>query len=165
MAPYKFPFDRYNRFQVLRVTLPVVLAVLFLTRHLLTFLVIGIAFSRMPPDSRGAFGGLFEPVFMLADIPALLVFLAMLARHPKSGKLARAVWRAGPWLLLLSAALYLGLLLRQPMESGMPRHWTYWAMIAGTALAVGYVFLSPYARALFREFPDARLAADNDRKP
>jgi hypothetical protein len=161
MTRYKYPYDRYNRFDVLRVNLRTIAAVLFLTRHMLTFLIIGLAFSRMPPDSRSAFGGLFEPVFMAADIPALLVFLAMLARHPKSGRLARIVWRGGPWLLLASAGLYLGLLLREPAVVAAPHGWTYWAMIAGTALSVGYVFFSPYARDLFRQFPDPGLADDD----
>jgi hypothetical protein len=164
MKRYKYPYSRYNRFDVVRVNAFTAAAVLFLSRHVLTFLVIGIAFSRAQPDSKSAFSGLFEPVFMLADIPALPVLLAMFARHPKSGRLLRVAWRCGPWLLLASAAIYLGLLFRHISDNPAPHGWIIWAMISGTILSIAYVFLSPYARDLFRQFPDRSLAEDETGK-
>jgi hypothetical protein len=152
MTRAEFPFDRYNRFGVLKVNLPTIAAVLFLSRHVLTFLVLGIALSRSP-GAGSAFGGMFEPIYMVADIPALLVFLAMLARHPKSGRVLRAVWRGGPLLLGASALIYLALAIPS-IGAGHVRHgWVPGAMVAGTVIAAGYVLVSPYARALFRGFP------------
>ena len=154
MKRYKYPYDRYNRFDVVKVNLPSAASVLFLCRHVLAFLIIGFAFRRAHVSLSDAFGGAVEPVYMLSDIPALLVCLAMLARHPSSGRLVRMAWRLGPYLLLVSAAGYLALLVR---ELGFdPAHfgWAVWAMVLGTAASVAYVFLSPYARDLFREFPD-----------
>lgn len=153
MPAYKYPYTRYNRYDVLRVNIPTACATLFLSRHILSFIVIGIAFSRAAPDSKNAFGGLFEPIFMATDIPALLLLIAMLARHPKSGRAIRALWRAGPYLLSGSAALYGILLYRQLGGAPEAADWRSWLMIGGTVLSVAYVFLSPYARDLFRQFP------------
>ena len=153
MPEYKYHYTRYNRHDVLRVNLPTVCATLFLSRHILSFIVIGIAFSRAAPGSRNAFGGLFEPIFMATDLPALLLLLAMLARHPKSGRAIRALWRAGPYLLLGSAALYAALLFRQFGGAPDLSDWRSWLMVGGTVLSVAYVFVSPYARELFRQFP------------
>lgn len=156
-----FPFARYNRFGVLRVNALTAACVLFLSRHVLAFIVLGIALSRTDPSSRQAFHGLFEPVYMLADVPALLVLLAMLSRHPKSGRVLRVIWRGGRWLLAASAVLYLGLLIRQVGPDPVRYGWAIGSMVAGTLLSTGYVHLSPYARTLFREFPDASLAEDD----
>lgn len=164
MTRYKYAHDRYNRFDVLRVNALTAAAVLFLARHVLTFLVVGIAFSRVGPGPAGAFSGLFEPIFMLADIPAVLVLLAMLGRHPKSGRSLRLIWRAAPFLLPLSAAIYLFLVARQA-GADLGRHgWMLWGMIGGTVLSAGYILLSPYARAAFREFPAADAGEDGGKQ-
>ena len=164
MQRYKDPYDRYNRFHVVKVNLPIAASVLFLSRHILTFLFLGIAFSRTHIAINDAFGGLFEPVYMLSDIPALVVFLAMLARHPNSGRPARIAWRLGPYLLLGSAVGYLALLGRQIGFGPGNFGWAAWVMVLGTAAAIAYIFLSPYARDVFREFPDAALRDDAKRK-
>lgn len=158
-----FPYHRYNRFGVLRVNALTVLSTLFLSRHVLAFIVLGIALSRADPSSRQAFHGLFEPIYMIADGPALLLLLAMLSRHPKSGPALRMIWRGGRLLLAASAALYLGLLVRQLGLEPARYGWAAGSMVAGTLLAVGYVNLSPYARSLFRDYPDASLAEDDTR--
>lgn len=161
MTRYTYPYDRYNRFDVLKVNVLTAGVVLFLSRHLLAFVVLGIALSRTQVGGDGAFAGLFEPVFMLADIPALLVLLAMLGRHPKSGKTLRFVWRCGPLLLLGSAVLYLALVIRQLGTDPSRFGWLLWIMIAGSVFAGTYALLSPYARMLFGQFPDPRFADDD----
>jgi Protein of unknown function (DUF2919) len=160
MKRYRYPYHRYNRFDVLRVNPATIGAVLFLSRHVLTFLVLGIALSRAPASGREAFSGILEPIYMLSDIPALLVFLAMLARHPKTGRALRLVWRSGPLLLPGSTLIYLGLVIRQVGSDPANYGWLLGAVIAGALVASTYVVLSPYARELFREFPDPSLAED-----
>jgi hypothetical protein len=164
MKPFKYSYDRYNRFDVMKVNLPSAASVLFLSRHVLAFLIIGFAFRRAHVSISDAFGGALEPIYMLSDIPALLVFLAMMARHPSSGRLVRFAWRMGPYLLLISAGGYLALLFREIGFDATHFGWAVWAMIFGTAVAVAYVLLSPYARDLFREFPDAALENDGSKK-
>jgi hypothetical protein len=157
MSAYKYHFSRYNAHQVLRVNLPTVFATLFLARHVLLVFFISMA-SRAGrlggASGHGAFSGLIEPIYMIADIPAVLVFLAMLARHPKSGAAVRIVWRCGPYLLLASALTYGYLLFDTIGWTPARYHWPVWASLLGTAAAAAYVFLSPYARDLFREFPE-----------
>ena len=156
----RYPYHFYNQFDVLRINAATIVAVLYLSRHVLTFLILGIALSRAPASGREAFAGILEPIYMLSDIPALLVFLAMLARHPKTGRALRLVWRCGPLLLLGSALLYLGLVIHKVGNDPVQYGWLLAAMIAGAIAAPAYVLLSPYARRLFREFPDPRLAED-----
>ena len=71
-----------------------------------------------------------------------------------------AVWRCGPLLLFASALLYLGLVLRQVGTDPARYGWLLGVMIAGTVLSAAYALLSPYARELFRGFPDAGLNDD-----
>jgi hypothetical protein len=163
MKPYKYPYDRYNRFDVVKVNLPSAASILFLSRHILAFLIIGFAFRRAHVSISDAFGGALEPVYMLSDIPALLVFLAMMARHPSSGRLTRSAWRMGPYLLLISAGGYLALLFHEIGLDAAHFGWAVWTMIFGTVAAVAYVLLSPYARDLFREFPDPALDGDGSK--
>jgi len=164
MSHPDFPLVRYNRYGVLRINLMTVIAILFMSRHVLTFVILGIALSRAQPSSRNAFSGLFEPIFMLADIPALLVLLAAISRHPKSGMTLRIIWRGGAWLLLGSAAIYLGLLSRQMGDDPARYGWTAWTMVAGTALSAVYVIIARYPRTLFRQYPDASLAEEDTGK-
>ena len=164
MSQYKYDFSRYNRFAVVKVNALTAAAVLFLSRHVLTFIVLGIALSRTRLHIQDAFAGILDPRYMYSDIPALLVLLAMLGRHPKSGTMIRFLWRAGRYLLLISAATYLILLGRQLGPDPMRYGWMVWLMIVGSAAAVGYTFVSPYARDVFREFPDPEPSEDDRRR-
>jgi Protein of unknown function (DUF2919) len=101
---------------------------------------------------------------MLSDIPALLVLLAMLGRHPSGGRAVRLIWRSGRYLLTISAAGYLVLLGRQLGLDPTRYGWLVWVMIFGSAAAVSYIFLSPYARDVFSEFPDAEPAGTGKNK-
>lgn len=152
---YRYHYRRYNEFDVVKVNIPTIVATLFMARHVLGLFVIGIAFSRTSFDTRGAFSDLFEPILMLADIPAILLLLAMVSRHPKSGAAIRGIWRHGPYLLLASAVIYVALLIDLVDLDVARLGWAVWLSIAITAAAVMYVFLSPYARDLFRQFPEA----------
>jgi Protein of unknown function (DUF2919) len=164
MSQYKYDFSRYNRFAVVKVNALTAAAVLFLSRHILTFIVLGIALSRTRLHIQDAFAGILEPRYMYSDVPALLVLLAMLGRHPKSGSVIRLLWRSGRYLLLISAATYLVLLARQLGPDPMRYGWMVWLMILGSTAAVGYIFLSPYARDVFREFPDPEPSEDDRRR-
>lgn len=153
MTQYKYHYRRYNEFDVVKVNVPTVVSVLFLSRHVLGLFIIGIALSRAQFDAKDAFSNLFEPIYMLADLPALLVLLAMFSRHPKSGPAIRLIWRCGRYLLLASASAYLILLTQQTGPDVMHYGWAVWLSIGSTAAAIAYVFLTPYVRDLFRQFP------------
>ena len=157
MKSYKYHYWRYNEFDVVKVNLLTVLATLFMARHALALLIIGMALRGGRSgkiEAAGAFDGLIEPIYMTADIPAMLVLLAMICRHPKSGTAIRFIWRGAPYLLLASTVIYLALLINLIGFDVAGYGWPVWLSIGGTAAAVGYVFLSPYARDLFRQFPE-----------
>ena len=157
MKSYKYHYSRYNAHDVVKINLITLLSTLFMSRHILGVYIIGMAFRPGRTGTvraHGAFDGLIEPIYMIADIPALLLLLAMLARHPKGGPIARFVWRCGPYLLLTSALIYFFLLFDTigwtPHRYGM----LVWGSILGNLAIVAYVFLSPYARDLFQQFPE-----------
>lgn len=164
MNQTKYDFTHYNRFAVVRVNALTAAAVLFLSRHVLAFIVLGVALSRTRLHVQDAFAGILEPQYMYSDIPALLVLLAMLGRHPSSGKPIRLLWRSGRTLLLISAGAYLFLLGRHLGPDPMRYGWMVWLMILGSAAAIAYIFLSPYARAVFREFPEPETGEDQRQK-
>lgn len=162
---YKYHYRRYNEFDVVKVNIPTIAATLFMARHVLGLFVIGIAFSRTSFDTRGAFNDLFDPILMLADIPAIFLLLAMVSRHPKSGAAIRGIWRHGPHLLLASAVIYVVLLIDLVDLDVARLGWAVWLSIAVTAAAVTYVFASPYAHELFRQFPEAPDDGQGPAKP
>ena len=163
MPQFKYHYRRYNEFDVLKVNLPTVAGILYFCRHVLGLLIIGMALrggrgGRI--DTGGAFDGLLEPIYMLADIPALFVLLTMMCRHPKASRLFRLIWRASPYLLLTSAVMYFGFLAdRIGVDLGQYGA-AVWTSIAATVTVVVYVFAAPYARDLFRQFPAAAEETD-----
>ncbi len=165
MKSYKYHYRRYNEFDVVKVNLPTILATLFMARHALALLIIGMALRGGRSgkiEAKGAFDGLIEPIYVTADIPAMLVLLAMLCRHPKSGTAIRFIWRSAPYLLVASTVIYFALLISLIGSDVAGYGWPVWLSIGGTAATLGYVFLSPYARDLFRQFPE-RLEKEKGR--
>ncbi len=159
MKSYKYHYRRYNEFDVVKVNLLTIFATLFMARHVLGLFIIGMALRGGRSgkiEAKGAFDGLIEPIYMTADIPAMLVLLAMICRHPKSGTAIRFIWRGAPYLLLASTVIYLALLVNSIGSNVAGYGWPVWLSIGGTAAALGYVFFSPYARDLFRQFPERK---------
>lgn len=168
MKTYKYNYRRYNEHDVLKVNLPTLAGVLYLSRHVLGLFVIGMALRGGRSgkiEAGGAFDGLFEPIYMVADIPALLVLLAIFCRHPKSGRSVRLIWRTAPYLLLLSAVLYLGLLADQIGLNVAALTPAIWMSVVLTIAVVGYVFAAPYACDLFHQFPESQTEDDASRPP
>lgn len=104
------PYDLadYTDQGVLRVSRGTWLAMLFLCRQL--GLIVVVAVSSMAARRRGldltGLGLLAgDPVLILASVPALAVVVAASRRVPVAGRIARAVWARGRWLLMLSALL------------------------------------------------------------
>jgi Protein of unknown function (DUF2919) len=164
MKTYKHGYSRYNAFDVVKVNIPTIVGALFMARHLLGIFIIGMAFRSGRTgtvESHGAFSGLVEPIYMIADIPAVLVLIAMLSRHPKSGALTRVIWRYGQYLLLASAIVYFFLFFDKVGWAHQRYGWPVWLSLLGTVAVVAYVFVSPYARDLFRQFPE-RTEKDDD---
>jgi len=155
--PPRYDFIAYNRYGVLRPSLGLWLSLVFLCRHVATILLVVVAAGRGARDSGidlSEFGNLVNPLFILADLPAMLLLLALAARMPTAGSLPRVLWRSGRFLLLAACLVYAGLILRHVPVDDMRLAVADWLGIAGTAGVALYAILSPYLGYLFREFPE-----------
>lgn len=164
MKTYKYPYYRYNEYDVLKVNWLTIFAILFMNRHILGISIVGMAFSRGGGiNTRGALNALIDPVFMLADIPAFLVVLAMITRHPKGGAMVRAIWRHARFFILMSTILYF-LLLVYSFGLSLEFYNVYVCVsMVGAISATLYVFLSRYARDVFRDFPERQIEERKNR--
>jgi len=110
MARHAQPYDLgdYTDQGVLRVSKGMWLAMLFLCRQI--GLIAVVAVSSMTARRRGVdLSGLGmlagDPVLIVASIPTLAVVVAASRRVPGAGRVVRAIWAQGRWLLILSALL------------------------------------------------------------
>ncbi len=157
------PYDyrRYNQYDVLKPHWGFWLTILFLSRHIAGFLLIAISgrtggkgggVSQDAID-LGAVISLIEPIYMIADIPALALFYALGARLPKSGAAVRWVWGAGRHLLLAAIVIYLTLFALTRGLDIAAYGATTWINMGLNALVVAYILRSRYLRDLFGTFP------------
>ena len=158
--PLPYDFIRYNRYGVLRPSPGLWLSLVFLCRHVITILLVAFAAGRGMRGGGGDmdlsdFGHLVRPIFMLADLPALMLLLALASRMPTAGSVPRLLWRAGRLLLLASAAVYIVLFAWYLPPAGIENlAIADWLSIAGTVAVAVYAAISPYLGDLFREFPE-----------
>ena len=155
-----YDYIRYNRYGVLRPSPGLWLTLLFQCRHVIGIGLIAMASGRGGRAASGnidlsEFGHILNPLFVIADAPALLLLLALAARTPGAGALPRRLWRHGRLLLLLAAALYGGLFLNHMPEQIGAIRLADWLGLAGTTAAAAYAAMAPYLRDLFAEFPAA----------
>ncbi len=161
-----YDFIRYNRYGVLRPGAGLWLALVFLCRHIMTILLVAMAAGRGPQGGAEGidlsdFGHLVTPVFMVADLPALALLLALAARLPTASALPRLVWRAGRPLLLVSVLVYSALIVRHWPAAGVAGLAAGdWLGFAGTLAVAVYAATSPYLADLFREFPECPVTQD-----
>ena len=159
-----YHYRRYNQYDILKPHWGFWLTVLFLSRHVIGFVLVSMSGSGL--GGRGGGVGkeaidlsgvmsLIEPIYMIADIPALVLLYALGARLPKSGAAVRWMWNSGRWLILASIAIYLTLFaLTRGIDVETFGRAT-WASLALSALIVGYVLGSKYMKKLFGQFPQA----------
>ena len=151
----KYDYSRYNQYDVLRLNWAYWMITLFLSRHLILLMLIGVSAGRGGGGPRNpALAALLDPVFFVSDLPALFLLFVAGARLPKSGKLARVLWRQGRYLLLSSSALYLGLLLWQQGFDVAGFQPVSWGLVALNLGLMAYVMKSAYLRNLFSQFPE-----------
>lgn len=146
-------FRRFNRYGVLRVRWPFWLVMVLLIRHLLLLMIIGLSHRGAAGSSMGTIATLIDPKFIPADVPALILLFATGARVPKSGAMARFLWRNGRILMTLSIATFLGTLAWR--EGVVLPHYTLIeaGAIGGNLALLVYIWLSRYLRELFAQFP------------
>ena len=155
--PTRYPIHCYTEDLVLRVPLALWLAMLFLTRHIA---LLGITFLPTTGQEVLMLRGLVRPEYLIADLIALPVLIAAARRRPEAGPVWRAVWPWGRvWLTtsavsfpvlavggLLTSGRLLTIGIDGPLVAGL---------LASLAVIV-YLWRSPLARDVFREFPKGR---------
>lgn len=153
-------YRRFNRYGVLRVRWPFWLVMVVLMRHLLLLMMIGLSHKGAAGDSMREIASLIDPQFIPADVPALILLFTVGARVPKSGALARFLWRHGKIIMMLSIATFIGIMLWR--QRFVPARYSIAdAVELGVNLALlVYIWLSRYLRELFAQFPAADWQPD-----
>ena len=156
-----YGYQRYNQHDVLKPHWGFWLTSLFLLRHLIGFVLVSmsgrggrVGVSKEAID-LGDVMSLIEPIYMIADTPALLLLYAVGARVPKAGAAVRGIWNAGRWLILASVGIYLTLFVvthGTNLETFGPATWTSLLL---SALVASFAFGSRYMKDLFSQFPAA----------
>ncbi len=156
-----YDYTRYNRYDVLRLNWAYWVITLFLSRHLILLMLIGVSAGRGGGGPRNpALAALLDPLFFVSDLPALCLLFVAGARLPKSGKWVRLLWRQGGYFLLSSSGLYMGLLFwRQGFDVTGFQPLT-WGIVALNICLMAHVMTSAYLRDLFSQFPDPNSDPD-----
>ena len=157
-----YDYRRYNQHDVLKPHWGFWLTILFLSRHVIGFILVSmsgrgggrVGVGKEAIDLGGVMS-LIEPIYMIADIPALVLLYALGARLPKSGAAVRRVWDAGRWLILASITIYLALFALTRGIDAETFGPATWASLALSALVVTYVIGSKFLKDLFGQFPAA----------
>ena len=157
-----YDYRRYNKYDLLRPHWGFWLTLVFLTRHVVGYVLVSMAGAGIGGRGGGASRdtielsgviSLIDPIYMIADIPALALLFALGSRVPKSGRAVRWLWGAGRWLIIASVAVYLALFALTRGFDVAAFGWVTWASLALNVLVIGYVLKSNYLKDLFARFP------------
>lgn len=153
-ADRKYHYSCYNHYDVLRLNWAYWAITLFLSRHVILFMLISISAGRGGGGPRNPeLAALLDPILFVSDLPALLLLFLAGARLPKSGRATRFLWRQGRILLLSSLALYVALLLWQQGFDVLGFEPVSWGLFGLNLILMVYVMKSGYLRDLFQQFP------------
>jgi hypothetical protein len=153
-SEFAFYVDRHG---VLAIPGTFWLGMAVLCRHWLLILVVGLV-SRRGDAGLGALlgtGGV-PWLAMAAEVPAMVLAFAALARSPLAGSWARWVWTRGPAVIGLTAILHLAVTWQLVRHAGPPAFNPHGLWFGLTLLDLAFLLSavrSPYFRAMFREFP------------
>ena len=153
---FKYDFMKYNQYDVLRPSLPLILILGFLCKDFFMVLIIGAAAFK----SKGGGGGLSDlvalvsPAFFFADLPVIGLLYALGARRPISEKLPRFLWHNGRYIILLSIVFYSLILISLRNYEISNFSLLDWIVVAVNLTIVGYIFSSKFIKDTFVEFPE-----------
>jgi hypothetical protein len=153
---YHYPARYYDEQLMLKVPILLWFVMAILVRDLA---LLGITFVPRSGEAIHVLRDYVQPLYIIADVPALAVLLAAIRRKPGASGWMRIIWRWGRGLLALSALLHLGLWL---IHFGSAQHWNPSRLHEGVILTVvidaailSYVLRSSLLADLFRDLPAA----------
>lgn len=159
----KYSTFHYDENLLLKVPPLLWLSILYGIRH---FFIVGAAFL-MPMDVVTIPWVNFQtsPYFMLTDLPAVLVLLAIGHRIPNAMSFMRWVWMHGRWLLISSYMAGIALFIyvnREVMTD--PNSWDFLdglLVVIVDFAVVGYLLSSGLVRDVFKDFPSSTKTTKN----
>ncbi|HRY14803.1 MAG TPA: DUF2919 family protein [Candidatus Competibacteraceae bacterium] len=164
--PLAYPFEAYDRNLCLKPSLGMFLVLSYSVRHLLIVFLLYFPFMIRSVDMATLKHWMATPLgvsLAVADLPALLIWLAWRYRRPRTGTAWRWLWRRGR-LALLATLITQGALLmvtqaEKLLTSGEEGAFlVIYLMIQGWALT--YVGFSRRLTDVFRDFPDPAVEGD-----
>ena len=168
----RYEFDDFDARGALKPSLTLLLAMLFLSRHVVIVILAGIStliLKRRGIDTGGIIELLSSPEFLLVSLPSVLLLIALMRRIPTASKSVRWIWCHGLWLLLIGAGMDItgmahGLIVLTPQGAGA----TGALYIIGVVLDVFivlYLFRSRRVADTFSDFPSTPDESAEKRKP
>lgn len=158
----RYDHTRYDRYDVLRPDWTFWAMVLFLSRHLVFLLLLGVSHGKGgggPPNP--SLGALIEPIYFISDIPALVLMYVAGNRVPAAGNALRFLWRNGRAILILSIVTYVGLMVFKMGERILDFHLLTVGIIAVNLVILAALLRGRYFRDLFAQFPAPAPAPPN----
>ena len=159
----KYSELHYDENLLLKVPPLLWLSILYGIRH---FFIVGAA-VLMPMDVVTIPWINFQtsPYFMLTDLPAVLVLLAIGHRIPNAMSFMRWVWMHGRWLLISSylAGIALFIYMNREVMSD-PNSWDFpdgMLVVMIDFAFVGYLLSSGLVRDVFNDFPSSTESTKN----
>ena len=158
--PPRHSYLRYNQYGVLRPNPLFWASLLYLCRHALLLVLLAAAGRTGQGRDLAYLAGLVEPLYLIADVPAMVLLAALAARTPKAGRAVRWIWERGRIWLLTSTGLYAALVFWRHADEDLDP-WL-WVSLCVVGLIAGYGLRSRYLGELFAQFPEAEEKTERD---
>lgn len=153
MTMIKYHWADYNEYQVLKVPGFLLLAMIYLLKHLVIFILPLI--SQIPIFIQFAHTH-FNPLLLLSSVPAISLIISWLRRVPQTRSLIiRRIWQYGRLLLITSLMLELTLIVLLYMVGQHKMDETWLLFLYLDLVFMIYVLKSQRVRDVFAEFPSA----------
>jgi Protein of unknown function (DUF2919) len=153
----RYSIDSFDRHLSLKAPLPLLLALVFLSRSVVLRLVYALSnIKGQGADISVLWNSQYQHLFMLGSLPAFLVLAAYIGRSPNRGAMARWIWRHGAWLvgLALLAQSLPALLNLDSITNFEQMHFEESPLLLAVHAAVlGYMLFSRRVRDTFADYP------------
>jgi Protein of unknown function (DUF2919) len=154
----RYSFEKYTHKGILRISFWHWIIFIFLSRHVLATVILGAAHGsgkgggQIIADTH--LGGLIQPWFLIADIPALLLLIAASNRVEKAGKAVRWVWAKGQFFILASVSIYFLLFGLLVFTENFRPAFIDFLLVLLNLFILYYIFKDKYVKDMFADFPN-----------